>query len=101
MISGRSRVFAILGDPVAHSLSPAMHNAAFHALGLEAVYVPLRAAAAEVPVLLHALARAGGGGNVTVPHKEARRGGGGAGDGAGPAPRGLQHLLGRGRGHSR
>jgi shikimate dehydrogenase len=71
VISGRSRVFAILGDPVAHSLSPAMHNAAFHALGLEAVYVPLRAAAAEVPVLLHALARAGGGGNVTVPHKEA------------------------------
>ena len=74
MISGRSRVFAILGDPVAHSLSPAMHNAAFHALGLEAVYVPLAATAAEVPALLRALARAGGGGNVTVPHKEAAAG---------------------------
>ncbi len=74
MISGRTRVFAILGDPVVHSLSPAMHNAAFHALGLEAVYVPLRAAAAEVPLLLRALARAGGGGNVTVPHKETAAG---------------------------
>ncbi|HSB55175.1 MAG TPA: hypothetical protein VLD58_12500 [Gemmatimonadales bacterium] len=70
MIGGKTRVFAILGDPVAHSLSPAMHNAAFRALGLDAVYVALRAAAADVPALLSVLARAGGGGNVTVPHKE-------------------------------
>ena len=70
MIGGRSRVFAILGEPVAHSLSPAMHNAAFRALGLDAVYVALRASAADVPHLIRALARAGGGGNVTVPHKE-------------------------------
>ena len=70
MISGRTRVFAILGDPVSHSLSPAMHNAAFHALGLEAVYVPLRCRADAVGPLIHALAQAGGGGNVTVPHKE-------------------------------
>lgn len=70
MISGRTRVFAILGDPVAHSLSPAMHNAAFHALGLEAAYVPLRCRTDDVPGLIRALVRAGGGGNVTVPHKE-------------------------------
>lgn len=55
---------------MAHSISPAMHNAAFRALGLDAVYVALRAAAADLPVLLQALARSGGGGNVTVPHKE-------------------------------
>lgn len=70
VIGGRTRVFAILGDPVAHSLSPAMHNAAFRALGLDAVYVALRTDAADLPTLLSALARAGGGGNVTVPHKE-------------------------------
>lgn len=67
--SGRTRVFAILGDPVAHSLSPAMHNAAFRMLGLDAVYVALRTAPGEVGGLMRALAAAGGGGNVTVPYK--------------------------------
>jgi len=71
VIGGRTRVFAVLGDPVAHSLSPAMHNAAFRALGLDAVYVALRAATEDLPHLVRALARAGGGGNITVPHKEA------------------------------
>ncbi|HWA57984.1 MAG TPA: shikimate dehydrogenase [Gemmatimonadales bacterium] len=74
MIGGKTRVFAILGDPVAHSLSPAMHNAAFRALGLDAVYVALRVSANDLPGLLTAVARAGGGGNVTVPHKEAASG---------------------------
>jgi shikimate dehydrogenase len=71
VINGKTRVFAILGEPVAHSLSPAMHNAAFRALGLDAVYVPLRCRADDVGALVGGLARAGGGGNVTVPHKEA------------------------------
>ena len=71
MIDGATRVFVILGDPVAHSLSPVMHNAAFRALGLRAVYVPILCPAEEVPGLIRALCRAGGGGNVTVPHKEA------------------------------
>ena len=70
MITGRSRVFAILGDPVAHSLSPRMQNAAFQVLGLSAVYVPLSCAADQLTPLLRGIARAGGGGNVTVPHKE-------------------------------
>jgi shikimate dehydrogenase len=70
MQGGRTRVFALLGDPVAHSLSPAMHNAAFRVLGLDAVYVPMPCASAHVPVLMAALAEAGGGGNVTVPHKQ-------------------------------
>ena len=70
MISGSSRVFVILGDPVSHSLSPAMHNAAFRALGLPAVYVPLQCCTDSVPSLIQAIARAGGGGNITVPHKE-------------------------------
>lgn len=71
MIDGSTRVFALLGDPVAHSLSPSMQNAAFRALGLPAVYVPLRCSSADLPGLLRALAAAGGGGNVTIPHKEA------------------------------
>lgn len=70
MINGATRVFAILGDPVAHSLSPAMQNAAFRVLGLQAVYVPIRCAPEDVPALIRALSRAGGGGNITVPHKE-------------------------------
>ena len=71
MIDGNTRVFALIGDPVAHSLSPAMQNAAFRALGLRAVYVALRCGSEDVAPLMRALARAGGGGNVTIPHKEA------------------------------
>lgn len=69
MISGRTRVFALLGDPVAHSLSPAMQNAAFRVLGLDAVYVALRCGAEQVASLAIALAASGGGGNATIPHK--------------------------------
>jgi shikimate dehydrogenase len=69
VITGRTRLFAVLGDPVAHSLSPAMQNAAFRVLGLDAVYVALPCAASEAVGLLQYLARRGGGGNVTIPHK--------------------------------
>jgi shikimate dehydrogenase len=51
-----------------------MHNAAFRVLGLDAVYVPLACAASHVPTLMAALAAAGGGGNVTVPHKQVAAG---------------------------
>ncbi len=70
-IGGSTRVFALLGDPVAHSVSPGMQNAAFHALGLDAVYVPMRCAEAAIGPIMESLARQGGGGNVTVPHKAA------------------------------
>lgn len=65
-----TRVFALLGDPVAHSLSPTFQNAALTAADLNGIYVALRCSPAEVPGLILGLARAGGGGNVTVPHKE-------------------------------
>jgi shikimate dehydrogenase len=74
VINGPTRIFAILGDPVSHSLSPLMHNAAFRALGLPATYVPLRCSADDLPALMRSLGRAGGGGNVTVPHKEVAAG---------------------------
>ncbi len=66
-----TRVFAVLGDPVSHSLSPAIHNAAFTAAAIDAVYVALRCGAGDLAGLLRGLALAGGGGNVTVPHKAA------------------------------
>ena len=65
-----STVFAVLGDPVAHSLSPRIHTAAIRAAGRDAVYVARRVSAAECGAVLRELALAGGGGNVTVPHKE-------------------------------
>jgi shikimate dehydrogenase len=70
-ITAGTRVLALLGDPVAHSRSPRFQNAAIRALGLDGVYVALRCSGEDVGPLLRALARAGGGGNVTVPHKEA------------------------------
>lgn len=68
--SASTRLFALLGDPVSHSLSPAFQNAALRAAGLDGVYVALRCAPQEVEGLIRGIARAGGGGNVTVPHKE-------------------------------
>ncbi len=68
--TGRTRLFALLGDPVAHSLSPAMHSAAFQAMGLDATYVGLPCRSEDVAALMRAIARGGGGGNVTVPHKQ-------------------------------
>jgi shikimate dehydrogenase len=68
-ITAHTRLFALLGDPVAHSLSPVFHNAAMRHLGCDALYVALRCDAAAVSPLLRAIACAGGGGNVTVPHK--------------------------------
>lgn len=69
VIDGRTRVYGILGRPVAHSLSPAMHNAAFAHLGMKAVYVPF-----EVQDLGQAVAGLRGlnlgGVSVTIPFKE-------------------------------
>jgi len=73
-ISAKTRLLTVIGDPVAHSLSPAMHNAACRALGLDAVYVALRVSAEALPAVLAMQAAIGAAGNVTVPHKEAVEG---------------------------
>lgn len=70
MPSARTRVFALLGEPVHHSLSPRFQNAGFLAAGLDAIYVALPVAAADLATMMHTLAAAGGGGNITIPHKQ-------------------------------
>jgi shikimate dehydrogenase len=65
-----TRLIALLGDPVDHSLSPSFQNAALRAAGLDGVYLALRCDAEALPGLLRGIARAGGAGNVTVPHKQ-------------------------------
>ncbi len=64
-ISAATRVFAILGDPVTHSLSPIIQNAALRAASLDAAYVALRVNDQAVTAVMRTLA----GGNVTIPHK--------------------------------
>ncbi len=62
----------VLGEPVGHSRSPAIHNAAFEALGLDWRYVKLPVAADVFAETVHALPASGyRGANVTIPHKEA------------------------------
>ena len=65
------RLVALLGDPVAHSLSPALHNAAFRADRRDLVYVACRVAAEDLGEAVRGLHALGGvGANVTIPHKE-------------------------------
>jgi shikimate dehydrogenase len=70
-IEGTTRVVGIFGDPVDHSLSPRMHNAAFRALGLDYVYVPFRPLRTGIRAAVEAIRSLGlVGVNVTVPFKE-------------------------------
>jgi shikimate dehydrogenase len=71
-VSAHTRLFCLLGDPVSHSMSPAMMNAAFAAAGIDGVYVALQVDAASLETVLSALGKTGcGGANVTAPHKQA------------------------------
>ncbi|MCA9791625.1 MAG: shikimate dehydrogenase [Candidatus Eremiobacteraeota bacterium] len=67
-----TRSLWLLGHPVAHSLSPAMHRAAYAAMGLDLVYLAADLDQQQLPAALAGLGALGGlGANVTVPHKEA------------------------------
>ena len=70
--NGKTRVCAIIGDPVEHSLSPVMHNAAFKELGLNLVYVAFTVTPTELKTaVLGAKSLGLRGLNVTMPHKNA------------------------------
>ncbi len=69
-IDGATRTVGVIGWPVRHSLSPAIHNAAFGATGLPWVYVPLPVPPGELERALGGLRALGfAGANVTMPHK--------------------------------
>lgn len=70
IITARTRVLTLLGDPIAHSASPELQNAAFEAAGVDGVYVAVRCGPEDLAGFMRGLAKAGGGGNVTIPHKE-------------------------------
>jgi 3-dehydroquinate dehydratase/shikimate dehydrogenase len=71
-INAKTEVFGVIGDPVGHSLSPLIHNAAFKELGINAIYLPFRVPRGELgPFLKSFQAIPVQGYSVTVPHKEA------------------------------
>jgi len=66
------KTYCIIGDPVDHSLSPAMHNAAFKALNLNCTYIAFRVAENELEAGIQSLRKTNiAGFNVTMPHKVA------------------------------
>ncbi|MEO1133053.1 MAG: shikimate dehydrogenase [Cyanobacteria bacterium J06639_1] len=71
-IRGSTQLFGLIGHPVSHSLSPAMHNAALTALGIDAAYVPFPVAPRHLEQAIAGLEAIGVGGfNITIPHKQA------------------------------
>lgn len=66
-----TKIVGILGDPIDHTLSPVMHNAAFRALGLDWVYIPARVRPSDLGAALRGIRAMGWAGiNLTIPHKE-------------------------------
>jgi shikimate dehydrogenase len=72
MIDGKTQIVGLIGWPVSHTFSPAMHNAALESLHLNWVYVPLPVPPEQVGAALAGLPALGFRGvNITVPHKQA------------------------------
>ena len=70
-INKETKVYGVLGDPIGHSLSPLIHNAAFQHLGMDAVYVPIRVQADRLTKTLKDFEWLDFQGySVTIPHKE-------------------------------
>lgn len=68
-INGATEIYGIMGNPVRHSMSPAMHNAAFAHAGLNKVYVPFPVQ--DVAAALKGFRALGvRGASVTIPHKQ-------------------------------
>lgn len=71
VVSGKTRVYGVIGDPIEHTLSPVMHNAAFEALKLDCVFLAFKVKSAEVGNAISGMRAFNIQGlNVTMPHKE-------------------------------
>lgn len=71
-ITGKTELYGLLGYPVEHTASPKMHNAAFKAMGRNAVYVPFSVSPENLEAAVKGLIPLGVKGvNVTIPHKQA------------------------------
>jgi shikimate dehydrogenase len=69
-ISGKTQICAIIGDPVEHTMSPPMHNAAFQELGLDYIYIPFQVKPEQLKQAVAGLRALNVRGfNVTIPYK--------------------------------
>ena len=69
-VSGKTLVCGVIGDPIEHTMSPVMHNAAFNHLGLDYIYVPFRVKKEELGQAIAGMRSLNIRGlNVTIPHK--------------------------------
>lgn len=72
MIRATTKLFAVIGDPIEHSLSPVLQGRFIRLFGLDAVYTAFRVVARDVEACIQGMKAMGIGGlNITVPHKEA------------------------------
>ncbi|MBE9513261.1 MAG: shikimate dehydrogenase [Chloroflexi bacterium] len=72
VISGKTRICGVIGDPIEHTMSPVMHNAAFKELGLDYIYIAFRVRKEELGKAIHGMTALNIRGlNVTIPHKVA------------------------------
>lgn len=72
LITGTTKLLGVIGDPIEHSLSPVMHNAAIANMGLDYVYLSLPVKQADLGVAIAGFAAIGlVGFSVTIPHKQA------------------------------
>ncbi len=72
MITITTKLVALLGEPLGHSLSPAMHNRLYKEMGLDFYYLPIEVAADNLEVIFSAMKKMNFAGcNITIPHKVA------------------------------
>ena len=71
IINGRTSLLGVFGDPISHSLSPAMHNAAYQFLGWNCVYIPCQVRSLDLTAALDGVRALNFKGvNLTIPHKQ-------------------------------
>jgi len=72
VVSGKTKICGVIGDPIEHTMSPVMHNAAFRKLGLDYIYIPFRVRTQELAQAVDGMRALNiRGFNVTIPHKVA------------------------------